>query len=208
MDELKPNSHKYKEEQKKLSEVPEKKIEKVVTGVAKAKKKSLGQKFVETFISEDVINIKSYIFNDIIIPGVKRAVVDGIINSVCMLFGEPNPVRRTGGIPTASKVSYQKYYDNNRVGVTQRDPRDARKTNFDYDEVVITDRGEAEDVLERMKEIISIYKIASIADLYDMVGLPDDYTHNKYGWTDLSSARVVPTRDGFVLKFPRPMPID
>ena len=59
MEEYKPNSHKSKEEQKNL--VPEKRVEKVISGTVKSKKKSEMQKFADVFISEDVNNVKSYI---------------------------------------------------------------------------------------------------------------------------------------------------
>ena len=42
MEEYKPNSHKSKEEQKNL--VPEKRVEKVISGTVKSKKKSEMQK--------------------------------------------------------------------------------------------------------------------------------------------------------------------
>ena len=56
----KPNSHKYKEEQKNLP-AERKKVEKVVTGKVKTKKKSEASKLKDVFISEDVSNVKSYI---------------------------------------------------------------------------------------------------------------------------------------------------
>ena len=40
IEDYKPNSHKYKEEQKKMAVPEEKKVEKVITGTAKSKKKS------------------------------------------------------------------------------------------------------------------------------------------------------------------------
>ena len=59
MDDYKPNSHKFKEEQKESTS--EKKVEKVISGTAKSKKKNEIQKFADVFISEDVNNVKSYI---------------------------------------------------------------------------------------------------------------------------------------------------
>ena len=54
-----PNSHKYKAEQKQTAE--EKKIEKVVSGTVKTKKKSEIKKLTDVFVSEDASNVKSYI---------------------------------------------------------------------------------------------------------------------------------------------------
>ena len=66
----KPNSYKSKEASK------EKKVEKIVKGTVKTKKKSEIRKFADIFISEDVGNVKSYVFNDVLVPAVKNAIVD------------------------------------------------------------------------------------------------------------------------------------
>ena len=74
MEEYKPNSHKSKEEQKDL--VPEKRVEKVISGTVKPKKKSEMQKFADVFISEDVNNVKSYIVMDVLVPAIKKAIYE------------------------------------------------------------------------------------------------------------------------------------
>ena len=69
-------------------------------------------------------------------------------------------------------------------------------------------RGEAEDVLSRMDELIDTYGVVSVADLYDLVGISCNYTDNKYGWTNLRNAEPVRVRDGYMLKLPKALPID
>ena len=58
MEEYRPNSHKSKETQKEGVAPPDKKVEKVISGSAKPKKKGEMQKFADVFISEDVGNIR------------------------------------------------------------------------------------------------------------------------------------------------------
>ena len=60
----------------------------------------------------------------------------------------------------------------------------------------------------RMDELIEKFKVASVADLYDLVGVSCDYTANNYGWTNLRNASVVRVRDGYLLKLPRALPLD
>ena len=74
MENYKPNSHKSKEEQKKTSE--KKKLDKVISGTAKVKKKSKTGKFADMFISEDARNVKSYIVSDVLIPAAKKLISD------------------------------------------------------------------------------------------------------------------------------------
>lgn len=202
MSEYKPNSHKSKEEQRES--VPDKKVEKVVTGTVKAKKKNEIQKITDIFISEDVTNVKSYILMDVLVPSIKKAISDIVTNGIDMiLYGESN---RTKSNSAASKVSYRSYYDK---GNDRRDYNFSRtKTGYSYDDITLDNRGEAEDVLTRMDELISTYGVVSVADLYDLVGVTGNYTDNKYGWTDIRSAQVVRVRDGYLIKLPKALPLN
>ena len=49
--------------------VPTKKVEKVVKGTVKKKKKSEVSKFKDVFISEDANSVKNYIFMDVLCVG-------------------------------------------------------------------------------------------------------------------------------------------
>ena len=60
----KPNSNKYKRDQKDTTK-ERKKVDKVVTGKVKVKKKSEMSKFKDVFIADDVSNVKSYILMEI-----------------------------------------------------------------------------------------------------------------------------------------------
>lgn len=202
MEEYKPNSHKYKEDQNRSS--PEKKVEKVIAGTVKSKKKSEIRKFTDVFISEDIDNVKSYILLDVLIPAIKKAISDIVTNGIDMiLYGETGKIKSNS---TASKVSYRSYYDG-RNG--RRDYSAIRtKISYNYDDIIFDNRGEAEDVLSRMDELISTYGLVSVADLYDLVGVTGNYTDNKYGWTNIRSASVIRVRDGYMLKLPKALPLD
>ena len=60
----------------------------------------------------------------------------------------------------------------------------------------------------RMDELISSYRVVSVADFYDLAGITPEYTDNKYGWTDIRSANIVRVRDGYMIKLPRAVPLD
>ena len=59
-----------------------------------------------------------------------------------------------------------------------------------------------------MIDVIEQYNVVSVLDLYDMVDMSAPHTANKYGWTNLRNADVVRVRDGYVIKLPKPFPID
>jgi hypothetical protein len=199
MDEYKPNSHKSKEEQ-----IPERKVGKVVSGTVKPKKKGGIQKFTDIFISEDVSNVKSYILLDVLVPAIKKAILDIVTNGIDMILYGGTRNKSS----TASKVSYQRYYD--RTHEQRRDHSTSSARNgFDYDELIFTTRGDAEVVLDAMDEIISQYGVVSIMDLYDLANVSmDNYAANKYGWTDISGCKPIRVRDGYVLNLPRALPIN
>lgn len=202
MTEYKANSHRVKEEQKS-KEVVKKDIQPVAK--AKTKKKSEVKKFADVFIAEDITSVKDYIVNDVLIPAAKKAISDIITNGIDMiLYGEAKgrDRRRDGG----SRVSYTKYYERDRD--RDYDRARTRRSVYDYDDIILDTRGEAEDVLNRMDDLIDAYGMVSVADLYDLVGISGNYTDNKYGWTNLRNAEVRRTRDGYLLKLPKALPFD
>lgn len=205
MNEIKPNSHRYKEEQK--TEPAEKVIKKIDVGNVKVRKKSGAKKLTDVFISEDAANVKSYIFMDVLVPAIKKAISDIVTDGIDMiLYGEARGRdKKRGGSSKVSYVSYNKYSD----------PRDDRRYvssesrgRFDYDELIFESRGQAEAVLNQMFDVIEQYAVVSVLDLYDMVEMTAPHTANKYGWTNLRNAEVMRVRDGYVIKLPKPFPID
>lgn len=191
------NSHKSKELANETTKPEEKKkVEKIVTGTVKTKRKSGLSKMFKNIVSEDVHDIKTYLFSDIIVPTIKKTISDTVD---MILFGGSRKSRST-----ASRVSYRSYYEDPR----DRDVRPlASSIAYNYDDIIVGTRGDAEAVLSQMNDILDTYKSVSVADLYDLVGLSGNYTDNKYGWTNLSTAEVVRVRDGYKLDLPRATPI-
>lgn len=207
-----PNSFKSKEERAAASKENEPKLEKAVTGPVKVRKKNEVQKFADSFLSEDVSNIKSYVISEVLVPAAKKVVSDtigGIADiirdsvNVC-LYGEAE-ARRKRRDGSGSKFSYEKCYD-------KSDSRPVIGINRgkQYDDVVLDSRGEAEQVLDCLGEYIDKYEFASIADLNELLGISSTHADRNYGWTDIRNASVVRVRDGYgygyVLKLPRALP--
>lgn len=184
--------------------VPEKKVEKVVTGQVKRRRKNEFRKFADIFLPEDTSSVKSYILQDVIIPKVKDMLHDIGAEAWDSFWGISG---RSHGTTTASKVSYQRYYDKHN-GPNRPTSVSSNRPGYSFDDPVFESRGEAEEVLTRMDELLSTYGVVSIADLYDLAGLTCPYTANNYGWTDIHTAQIVRIRDGYVINMPRVMPLD
>lgn len=198
MNDYKPNSHKSKTEQ-----AQEKKVNKpVVQGTVKTRKRSGARKFADVFISEDIESVKSYIMSDVLIPAIKKTILD-VVDTILY----PGSDRRDRKKTNASNISYARCYDNRDDYRRAYDSHQAR-VGYSYDDIVLASRGDAEEVLSRMDELLDSYPTVSVADLYDLIGKTGNYTDNKYGWTNLSSASVVRVRDGYMLKLPKATMLD
>lgn len=200
-EEYKSNSHKFKESQSQ-SLIEKKKVEKVVHGKVRTKPKSGISKISEVFISEDAANVKSYIVMDVLVPAVKKAISDIVRDGIDMiLYGESR------GRKSSTNSSYVSYRDYSRSDDRDRFRESRTRTGYNHDDVVVETRGEAEEVLSRMDELIDTYGVASVADLYDLIGKSCEYTDNKYGWTNIRNAEPIRVRNGYMLKLPKALPI-
>lgn len=210
MDEqYKPNSNKYKKEQVEENQVEtKKKVEKVVTTTAVKRKNGI-RKFADTFISEDAANVKSYVVSEVLIPALKKAISDIVTDGIDMiLYGSSGKSRQNS--TKTSYISYRNYSDPRDKKYSYREPSRSTNAGYSYDDIILSTRSEAEEVILAMSELVETYGVASIADLYDLVGVSGNFTDNKYGWTkaNIRNAEVVRTRDGYLLKFPRARLID
>lgn len=197
----------------------EKKVEKVVTGEVVKRKKSLGSRFKETFISgADSKSVMEYVLFDILIPAAKDMVVDATQAGLERKFyGEARSVGRRGYNRGPVGGGYTAY---NRIGSSplvdpraRQDPRaiaPSRKAraNHNFDEIILQSRVEATAVIDQLFELVSKYDQATVADLYDLVGVESSFTDQRWGWLDLRGADVIHVRNGYLLSLPRPEPID
>lgn len=198
MEEFKSNSHISRENNTDSSSTS---VKKVITGKTRVKKKNGLIRFADSMISEDAANVKSYILMDVLLPAIKKAVVDIVTDGINMiLYGETSVSSRKS---SGSKISYRSYYEDDR-----RDSRSEQKKRYDYDEIVFDSRRDAEGVLASMEELVNRYKVVSVMDFYELADQKSVYTDRYYGWTNLRSADVIRVKDGYTIKLPKPLPID
>ena len=202
MEDYTSNSYKSKRAE---AEAPEerKKAEKVVNGPVKVRKKNELQKAAGSILSNDLPTVFYYILNEEFVPAVKKFIDDAISNGVHrLLYGESSKRSKDS---SRSKISYDGYYKGDDKRPTENQ---VRSNMFEYENIVIEHRGDAEAVLDDLLEAIDCGYLVSVADLYDKLGVTAPHTSHKYGWSDLSGARIVHTRDGYILKMPKPKPFD
>lgn len=198
--EVKPNSHAYRAKQKENAE-ERKKVEKVVSGSVKTKKKSGVSKVASLFISEDVKDVKEYAVNDVFIPTIKKVIVDLVSDGINILVNGKGATRSR-----ESKIGYRSYSSYSK---DDRRPAASVTSRFDYDDLVFSSRGDAELVCDQLDEMIERYGFATVADFYEASNMTAPWTAQKYGWTSIRNAEIVRLRDGgYIIKLPKAMPLD
>ena len=204
-----PNSEASK---RRLREEADKNIKRITTEDPVRRRKPLRKQFSETFISGDLKSTSQYVMFDVLVPAAKDLIVETFERGLEKLFfGDSR--RRGGSTPPQAgptgMVSYNRYaMQSSRQTGPQRTISRMARSRHDFDEIVLQSRTEAEEVIDRLFEVVSRYGSASVADLYELVGISGTHTDNKWGWTDLRGAGVSRVRGGYLLDLPEPQPLD
>lgn len=206
MEEYKSNSQRSREEKRDAPQ--EKKVEKVISGTTKRRKKNGFVKLADTFLQNDVHSVWDYVIDEILIPAAKRTFTDAVHNSVDMLIhGETRS--RDSGRGSSTRAAYYSYYD------TKSDRRSSRvstrprsRSSYGFDDVVFDNRGDCEEVLDRMDEIIQASGVVSVAEYLEMAGYDPDPPDWKYGWDSLRGAVIRRVAEGYMISMPRAGLID
>ena len=149
MEDYKPNSHKSREE----ARAPESKerMEKVVTGEVKLKKKTGIRKFADVFIVEDIRNVLGFVWTDLVVPATKEIAYNSFTSTLdYLMYGIGGG--RSKRSSSSSRTSYDRFYEKERER-DRRDPRDSgTRSRFDYEDVIFKSRGDADLVLAKMQK--------------------------------------------------------
>lgn len=190
--------------------VEEERVKLKTIAKGKVKKRGVIERLVISMIGPDgVRDIGKKLNEDIIMPAVKNIIVDSFTSGIQMaIFGRDDvqgyrndsrsyngPSGQYWGRPSTHKTvtNYQS------PNTTRVQPRVKGNQIQDY---ILDNRNDAISILNTLKEQIHRYDAVSISEYNDLIGQDSSYTENQYGWRDLTGARIVPSRGGFVIKFP------
>jgi hypothetical protein len=189
-------------------------IESVVTGQVIRRKRSLSSRIGDIFIGGDAQSVWSYVAFDVLVPAAKDMLSDAVSQGVeRMLFGDSTGRISSGrrnrsrdyspGYTNYSKFSQPSSRGRGRESSGREFSRQARASH-NFDEIILATRAEADEVLERMDDLIDKYGVVTVSDLYDLLDITSDFTDEKWGWSDIRSSSVRRDRRGYMLKLPRP----
>lgn len=184
-------------------------LEKVISGTAVVRKKSVGAKFREQFAGDDAQTVGQYLLFDVVLPASKNLIFDMLTEGAKrLLFGGSRP---SGGLFSGSGVggrtNYKAYSGSGVITQTSspsvRELTPQQRAMNDFSGVVLGSKEEAYRVLEVLTDLIEQYGVASVNDFNACVGLTSDFTQQKYGWTNLNTAGVRAVREGYLLEMPK-----
>src|SRR5580765_5608257 len=148
---------------KRLGE--DKNIERVTSTEAIRKKKSIGRRAKEIFIAGDVKSSIQYGIIDVFIPEIRDTILDALFGGLERLFlGErgrrrPSTMSRSpyGDVNYTNYGQYSSVRGGTRLSSPQRAMSRMARARHDFDAIVLTSRTEAEEVIDRLFELISRY---------------------------------------------------
>jgi hypothetical protein len=188
-------------------------VSKVISGEVKSKKKSVWTKAKVAFFGEETIDVGEYLMYDVLIPSAKE-LVDALISSIkdAYLWGGQSSTSNS----RLSRRAGQSVFNYNSISSVRRNvvsslnnnvrqaPVAQARTRVNLDDLVFTKRVDAEEVLANLRFLIEQYHVAGVSDLYSLIGMPTEYTDQKWGWDDLRIAEIRRVRDGYLLVLPQP----
>lgn len=199
----------------KNSDKSKRRREPIVQAKVSRPKKSPGRSISETFLVDDAHNVFGYILREVIIPGAKSLLSDLVSTGIDRLLygGDAGAIRRRNRGSAAPVVSYGRFYNDpateRRRTRTQPEPTPrnaiARRVRQSFEDVVLETRQDADEVLITLLEAIDVYGVVSLAEFYDLVGIPTTWVDGSHGWDNLSNASIVRVVDGWVINLPRPI---
>lgn len=207
MENFPANSNKARADQ------PREKVERVTSAEAVRRKRGLGQKFKDTFMPGDAKSVTEHVVQAVILPGIRDLLFNTLSDGIeRMFFGESHRPR-TPTLPSSAygRVNYPTTAYNRMSTSSATAPQAQRmlsrgaRARHNFDDLVIPSRQEAEEVLDRMFDMLSKYGRVEVSVLYELTGIQSSHTDMKWGWTDLRGAKAVRLRNGgFLLDLPEP----
>lgn len=184
-----------------------KKVEPVVKGEVSRRKKPLSKRFHETFFGGDMRGSANFVVFNVLVPAAKEMLVEAGAKGVeRLVYGESRRRSSSSSPSPYGHIAYNAMGASTRPPAAQISPR--ARARHDFDEIVMQTRGEAEEVLERMYDLLQRYETVTVADLYELTGVRSAHTDQKWGWADLRGSSVERTRQGgYVVDLPEPQPL-
>lgn len=151
------------------------------------------------FYTDDAGKIGQHLLLNVVIPMMKKLVVDVVNGTLNMIFYKSEATSATSSVP-ASRISIggrstNEYHAASGRGTTVKE---AAERSYDLDYVVVKDMQAANDVINGMQLIIDQYDTVRASEFCALAGITAPYTYTDYGWDSAAVAQKIPLLDGRV----------
>lgn len=196
----------------KATEAPREKLQPVTSAETVRRKRGLGRQFKEAFIRGSSRDAFGYMLEEVVVPAIRDTFAEALQGGIeRLIYGEKTGTRsRSSSIMSSSMghVAYNAMSSPSKSPAQQRALSRQARARHALDELVIPTRQEAEEVLDRMFDLLSRDGEVRVAHLYELTGVRAEHTDWKWGWTALRGAKAVRLRQGgFLLDLPEPEPM-
>ena len=207
------NSKKERAEESRSAKPERPEVKSVVRTAGVVKKPTVGSRMKETFAGEDAKSTGSYVFFEVVIPAIKAMVFDTVTQGADrILFGGRDVIRSGVANAPRGRSNYNKvstdnanrYPGRNFEGNGGRTIDRSARSNQNTGDILLDTRGEAETVLDTMQDLISRFQWVSLSEFYSLVDVTAEFTDEKWGWTNISTAQIRPSRGKYVILLPSP----
>lgn len=171
----------------------------IPAGSAKVRKKNFLQQMWDDLVVSDLPTIKQTVKNNILIPGIRKLGYDIVLGIAAGVFYNGRGNGTSQNFQTFSNPSFnaprgQGYWGNQPY----QQPMATQSANL-YNPIDFIDAGVAQEVLDNMKYRVQTYGNVRVSDMFSLAGLElpnNNYILQRWGWTDLSTATIMPVSNG------------
>lgn len=166
--------------------------------VVQVRKKPIGSRMLDSlFKSED--SVARYLLREVVVPQLKDLLADFVKGAVeKSLYGE---VRSTTsrGIRAGAPTQYHSRFTPTGIRpatTIHRSPVTTTKDPGESNVIIVGSRGQAQQVLEAIENIMQTYEVVTAADLNSLLKQSPEYTDRRWGWKDLRGFSYMPYTNG------------
>lgn len=150
------------------------------------------------FYADDAGKIGQHLLIDVIIPMVKKVIVDVVNGTLNMIFYNSGTAGGSTNVP-ASRISIGGRNSSNEYHSASRNTvKEASDRAYDLNYVIVESQQAAKDVLQQMSFIVDQYGSVRANELCALANITAPYTYVDYGWDSVANAQTIPLLDGRV----------
>lgn len=170
------------------------------------RKKGVTDQIKEVLDLADISTVRDYVIKDWLIPQAKAMILDSI--GVYFNTGRKSTFN-SGRNTRLTNIPYETYSYNKKPAAARTKQVDVAEKGFPYNDIIVDTRPEGEEVIARMVECIENDGYVTVQTAFELVGQRmSNYQANSYGWFDLRSTRIKKVYEGYLLQFPKAVPLN